>query len=175
MNPAAINANPLDQLRDIHLPEPVSWWPPAPGWWLLIIITLALTAWTTHFLYRRYKAALYRRQALKKLDQLTELNNQQQLTQLYELLKQTANSAYPQLRPASLGTEAFVNFLISSCNKEVFQQLDFDLAQALYSNSKQGFSSRSNEQLERLLRDARIWIKGHRHQDKLESNRSCWS
>ena len=49
MNPAAINANPLDQLRDIHLPEPISWWPLAPGWWLLIIIALALMVWATRF------------------------------------------------------------------------------------------------------------------------------
>lgn len=40
--------NPLDtlKLRDIHLPDGLSWWPPAIGWWvsllLLIIIVVAL-------------------------------------------------------------------------------------------------------------------------------------
>ena len=173
MNPAAINANPLDQLRDIHLPEPISWWPLAPGWWLLIIISLALAAWTTRFVYRRYRAALYRRQALKKLNQLTELNNQQQLTGLYELLKQTANTAYPQLHPASLGAEAFISFLVNSCTREVFQQLDFNLAQALYSDPKQSISYPGNEQLERLLRDARIWIKHHHNHEQLRGQISC--
>lgn len=33
---------PLDQLRDIHGPDPVGWWPPAPGWWLAAIGALLL-------------------------------------------------------------------------------------------------------------------------------------
>jgi hypothetical protein len=33
-----MNPDPLAQLRDIHLPEPVSWWPPAPGWWGLALV-----------------------------------------------------------------------------------------------------------------------------------------
>ena len=31
-----------EQLRDIHLPEAVSWWPPAPGWWILTFLVIAL-------------------------------------------------------------------------------------------------------------------------------------
>ena len=28
-------------LRDLHLPEAISWWPLAPGWWLLIAFAVA--------------------------------------------------------------------------------------------------------------------------------------
>jgi hypothetical protein len=32
------------QLRDIRGLDPISWWPPAPGWWLLAFATM-LTLW----------------------------------------------------------------------------------------------------------------------------------
>lgn len=32
------------ELRDIHLPDPVSWWPLAPGWWILMLLIIVLMA-----------------------------------------------------------------------------------------------------------------------------------
>ena len=38
--------NPAESLplRDIHLPDAVSWWPPAIGWWILFVLGLLLLA-----------------------------------------------------------------------------------------------------------------------------------
>lgn len=169
-NPStAAPANPLDQLRDIHLPEPISWWPLAPGWWLLIISGGLLLAWLIRFFYRRYSARLYRRQALKKLHQLTLAgNSQQQLRQLFELLKQTANSAYPGHQPGSQSIEQFIGFLQSSCDSAVFEHLQLDINQALYSSSNQESESHNE-----LIKDAKIWIKQHPTEDKLELDEPC--
>ena len=168
--------NPLDQLRDIHLPEPISWWPPAPGWWILALAGSALAVWLLRWLYRRYKAKHYRRQALAQLKELKELkelqagsDSQDQLRALFVLLKQTATCAYPNRQPSSMAIDPFVEFLRFSCNQSVFSQPTGELQTLLYAKQ----TSEQSQDIEALFEDARIWIKAHMVEDKLELGVPC--
>lgn len=60
MNPNDVSSLPL---RDIHLPGPIGWWPPAPGWWLLAALVLAGLAL---YALRHYQSR-HRRAARKSL------------------------------------------------------------------------------------------------------------
>lgn len=161
-------ASPLDQLRDIHLPEPISWWPLAPGWWILIIGGCLLLGWLISIFYRRYNAKLYRRQALKKLHQLALTEDSDQVGALFELLRQTAISAYPNRHPGSQSIDSFIGFMQRSCKKAVFDQLNVDLDKALYAGSPL-----SRDEIDRLFVDAKIWIVQHLTEDKLEDRGLC--
>ena len=56
MNPS-IDVSQLP-LRDIHLPGPIGWWPPALGWWLIAVIALAAIAlYAVHYYQSRHKRA----------------------------------------------------------------------------------------------------------------------
>jgi hypothetical protein len=60
--------DPLSELADIHLPDAVPFWPPAPGWWVLAALVLLALA----LLYRHQIARLFLRRrlasALRELD-----------------------------------------------------------------------------------------------------------
>lgn len=45
--------DPLSQLADIHLPDPVSFWPLAPGWWILIGIGVIILIWLMVLAFRK--------------------------------------------------------------------------------------------------------------------------
>jgi len=59
--------NLLDQLPAIHLPAPISFWPPAIGWWLLAGLLLVLCVLVVRYLQKRKRKNQYRKIALKEL------------------------------------------------------------------------------------------------------------
>ncbi|HZW58921.1 MAG TPA: DUF4381 domain-containing protein [Woeseiaceae bacterium] len=51
-------------LRDLHLPDAVGWWPPAPGWWLLAVLVLAVLGRYLWQLVKAWRKSAARRAAL---------------------------------------------------------------------------------------------------------------
>jgi hypothetical protein len=62
-------ADQLAQLRDIRLPQEVSWWPLAPGWWIALGIILSLAAAAMIFVALRRRTVKY--VALRELERLS--------------------------------------------------------------------------------------------------------
>jgi hypothetical protein len=90
MNP---NIPGIDQLKEMALPEPVSYVPQTWGWWALLallIIALVVTGARRYWQWRRDR---YRREALLRLEELQRRSNDlSALRELPELLKRVALS-----------------------------------------------------------------------------------
>jgi hypothetical protein len=121
--------NPLDQLAPLISPEPVHWWPPAPGWWLLGLMLLGMVAalWRLrHRLVTRKPRAQpeapldpQRQEALIELSRLSKpyggQPTSQWLQQLNGLLKRLCRIRYPDDHPHTLSGRAWLAFLDSRC------------------------------------------------------------
>jgi len=102
-------------LKDLHLPDPINWFPPAIGWWLVIVLVPVLIAFS-YWLYRR----LTRKTALKSAKILlisiknSRMDNAQKLAELSALLRRVAISVAPRAQTAGLTGQAWLAFLDSS-------------------------------------------------------------
>lgn len=152
--------DPLAQLRDIHLPEPISWWPPAPGWWLLAIIILALLFFTIRWLIKRRANNCYRREAIEQLKQIqsASTNNLERCQALLRLLRCSAKTAYPELSIESELTPTLLSRLNQCCSQEVFDpKLQQQLSQLPYRKNPEI----SDALLQQLQQATEQWLKKH--------------
>lgn len=118
MNPQ----DPLAQLKDIHLPETVAWWPLAWGWWLVIglLLVALITGFVLWLRHRRHNR--YRHQALARLEQAYRTYQETgdtagYLQNLNQLLRRALLSAWPapeSQRLTTLSGEHWLAFLDAS-------------------------------------------------------------
>lgn len=62
-------STPGPQLRDIHLPHP-AWWPPAPGWWVLLLLVVIAAVGIAIFRHRHRHRVRPWKSARRELDAL---------------------------------------------------------------------------------------------------------
>ncbi|WP_181898410.1 DUF4381 domain-containing protein [Alteromonas aestuariivivens] len=106
-----MQTNPLDQLRDVHLPGQVDWWPLAWGWWLLAVVVLlvtvyAIVTWTKR---RKFRRAL--NEAIGHVQQI-DGNQPDWAGQLNGILKRISKRYFPNQQTASLYGERWLEFLL---------------------------------------------------------------
>jgi hypothetical protein len=117
-------ADPLP-LRDIHLPEAISWWPPAPGWWLLLA-ALAILG-TAVLIYRRIRSLrLLKRTVLAELEAIRRTHrdehNPTELVQaLSTLMRRASISFYRRSDSASLTGAQWLQHLDRTAERKEFE------------------------------------------------------
>jgi len=158
-------ATSLDRLHDIIVPAPVSWWPPAPGWYWVIAFALAFIFIFAGKTFIRWQHNRYRREALAELGRLEALLNDSHqrtagLQALGELLKRTALSAFSREDVASLTGTKWFAFLDRTGQKTVFSTgLGTLLENAAY--DPRIVATLNEQKIQELVAAIRHWIKHH--------------
>jgi hypothetical protein len=114
------------QLEDIHIPVDPPMWPPAPGWWLVLVLLLVAGAFIPARGYRYRKIRRQRQHILDALKNLqTDLLQQgdnKALANINRLLRRLALMFYQREQVASLTGKNWLAFLDKSGETEDFTQ-----------------------------------------------------
>ena len=111
----------LSNLRDIVLPAPVSFWPPAPGWGIVAVALLAGLALLVARWIVRHRHDAYRRQALRELAALPAPLDGKGAQALSAILKRAALVAFPRSEVACLTGVAWLRFLDQTGRMQAFE------------------------------------------------------
>jgi hypothetical protein len=113
-------------LRDIHLPDAISWWPPAPGWWLLagtlVFILIVALLWRRHWQNQRLLRQLYAELEQLKLSYQADGDAAQTIKQLSILLRRACISYFPRQDVASLTGKDWLALLDSTTKDNAFSR-----------------------------------------------------
>ncbi|WP_028389447.1 DUF4381 domain-containing protein [Legionella fairfieldensis] len=150
----------LTKLHDIHLPSPVSWWPLAPGWYLVLFLSLVGLVYLIYICRRTYNNSLAKRQALKLLASLERAyrsggNSQIISMQVSELLRRVALVYFARAEVAGLQGEDWLKFLKHTSKNIDTNELRFFLLELPYQPTHK-------VDLQPLFNGAKTWIKQRR-------------
>ncbi len=113
-------------LRDLHLPEAISWWPLAPGWWVVIATLAVVLVYLCRLTLRTRARGAARRHALRQLNELTAAFEQHRnavafSSGLSELLRRTMLAYAPRHEVAGLTGDAWLEWLDRDLDQPRFQ------------------------------------------------------
>lgn len=146
--------NPLDQLRDVHLPVTPSWYPLSDSAYYAIGITFLIFIWGSMMLFTKWRRGRARRKAILQIEKYRKQSDIDIaiIVDLSVLLRRVALAYYPRKQVAGLSGERWIKFLYDTA----IEKFDKDTARILLTAPYQReFVGESEE----LLALASNWIR----------------
>jgi hypothetical protein len=164
--PAPTPLPALEGLRDIAVAPPVGYFPPAPGWYVIAALVLAIVVWNALRFRRRRAASLYRRQALAELERLVDVlehkgGRYEVAARLPELLKRVALHVAPRAAVADLTGPRWLAQLDRMYGGEGFAKGPGRILPRLAYGTATYVASVPRAELDALVRLSREWLERH--------------
>lgn len=150
-------ADPLATLRDIHLPQAVAFWPPAPGWFALAGLVVALVLVGLFLEWRRRQTLAYR--ALQEFKATAGSGDTRAVGAAAAILvRRVLLSRDPHAAAAAFTGEAFARFMAAG-PKGMPPEIGRFLAMAPY--LPPGAPEADDVDRRALVSAVRRWIRSH--------------
>ncbi|MFT7525193.1 MAG: hypothetical protein ACI9LY_000325 [Arenicella sp.] len=158
------------QLRDVHLPDAVSWWPLAYGWWISLTLALLGITALVYYLLRKHKQEAYRHSAIKELNTVYTLWQQQRDVAAYlqsanSILKRSVLHFTKQQGVASQSGEAWLNTLASCATCELSAEFKNAFGSQVY-------RANADADIKRIHQELCDWLTTHKTKLGLDVNES---
>ena len=153
------------ELKDIHLPDSILWWPPAPGWWVLgvvLIIFLFLMLLLLPKLWRWLRYKPVRSLSLKefyliKQSHQHQTDQKQTLQAITTLLRRTVMSKSGRIGHAGVVGDNWINQLNQMSQKDCFTQAQGELLK--HGRYQPAIEGQNKADIDSLLQSCENWIK----------------
>ncbi|WP_250658602.1 DUF4381 domain-containing protein [Alkalimarinus coralli] len=169
----------LSQLKDIHEPAAIGFWPPAPGWWALIITVVIAIVLVAYLIRRHIQNNAWKKEANKTITQVSAQvsthSHQESLCLINKLIKRIAHHKLNDPTISALTGQQWKQFLESFLNGDETPNMFNDKQLALLSEGQyqpegqyrpgaqyqQGFEKDKNStaEIKKLIKTLRQWIK----------------
>ncbi len=153
--------NPTESLprRDIHLPDPVSWWPPAMGWWFLLLFSLVLIGLLIVFV-RRLRKPVLKKSAKAEVTAVLEAYNEHHdkhllIQQLSISLKRIGISYLQRNEMAGLSGLEWYEKINSLVEKNQFSE---DVIKLLSQGPYQKKLDLEDKTVNDLIQQTQLWV-----------------
>lgn len=157
---------PALALRDIHIPEHVSSWPPSIIWLVILVLVTSLAAGVIWFGYLRPKQLRAYRQALKRIHELMQQPDSSinKVAAINKILKQYVKHCCPH-QAILASNEPWLNFLAEHAPHQIWSPA---LAKLIQVQQFEPESSEHAEQLQAWHHFACQWLHHHRDGRRLK-------